>query len=706
MNVTVQLKYKAENRNKVEAAVSLAGIYMMSLFWSAALFKLLSSMFGWMWNFEVFTQGTVGQGLLRMWNRFAETLGQKDYMKYPLFEVKPGETGLAITLLCLATSVIGYFLIKNNFRGLHYVVNAFIFVIIIFTNVEVDGILFVVWLFASVALLLVDGKMSGADIYVRFAASIMMLVVLILVNTPGVERLAYETEGTVKLRSQIKTAIEDMRYGSNILKEGRLKQEERRSSKAGTALILKGKKLRPMYLRGFIGESYEAGQWTTAQPARYYRNQALFYWMEKKSFPAESQLATAYNVNTDRKKLLKESNTIDVTNVGARRKYAYAPYEIVRLRAKTRSYPGSINPSLGIRGQSRYSFQVADTGYWKWPEKTAELYARKQTRNKEEYYKTESHYNSFVYSSFLQVPDELRREIKDTVGEDRRTKEGHISYKQAIRFVNYVLYKKSLYSIHAGKSEEGILNFIKTRKGYDAHIASAATMLFRYYGIPARYVEGYVVSDEDIRKARGEEVEVPKNNNHAWTEIYVDGLGFVPVEMSQPFVEKMRQPDLSKGLRSNVSLNPFRIKSKKTVTKKHKDEVEKIYEFPWVLILKWAVSLLILLLMLVVAALLLRRVRYAHRKKKVFLQSDAKKGAAAIYGEILDIRAMLAETGGALSCGIPEDEELLDGDELEIAGRAAFSTRSVTEEERRKLYARLSELKKMISRRGKTKVRI
>ena len=38
----------------------------------------------------------------------------------------------------------------------------------------------------------------------------------------------------------------------------------------------------------------------------------------------------------------------------------------------------------------------------------------------------------------------------------------------------------------------------KNKKGYCTHFASAGTMILRYMGIPARYVEGYVFSYTDM----------------------------------------------------------------------------------------------------------------------------------------------------------------------------------------------------------------
>lgn len=61
--------------------------------------------------------------------------------------------------------------------------------------------------------------------------------------------------------------------------------------------------------------------------------------------------------------------------------------------------------------------------------------------------------------------------------------------------------------------------------GYCIHFASAATVLLRAAGIPARYVTGYLVTAEANRAT-----EVTQSNAHAWVECYIDGVGWVPLE--------------------------------------------------------------------------------------------------------------------------------------------------------------------------------
>ncbi len=83
----------------------------------------------------------------------------------------------------------------------------------------------------------------------------------------------------------------------------------------------------------------------------------------------------------------------------------------------------------------------------------------------------------------------------------------------------------------------------ESHEGYCMHFASAGTMLLRYYGVPARYVSGYVVYKEafptetevllsSVSIDKPYTAVVKDNYAHAWVEVYVEGLGWVPVEMT------------------------------------------------------------------------------------------------------------------------------------------------------------------------------
>ncbi len=65
--------------------------------------------------------------------------------------------------------------------------------------------------------------------------------------------------------------------------------------------------------------------------------------------------------------------------------------------------------------------------------------------------------------------------------------------------------------------------------GYCVHFASAATVLLRAAGIPARYVEGYTVSVDEACPG-GYRTDVTTKMAHAWTEYYVPKVGWVILE--------------------------------------------------------------------------------------------------------------------------------------------------------------------------------
>jgi transglutaminase-like putative cysteine protease len=68
--------------------------------------------------------------------------------------------------------------------------------------------------------------------------------------------------------------------------------------------------------------------------------------------------------------------------------------------------------------------------------------------------------------------------------------------------------------------------FLETGEGYCTYFATALTVLLRSAGIPARYVEGFLVPQSDTGATR----ELRGENGHAWTEVWFDGLGWVPID--------------------------------------------------------------------------------------------------------------------------------------------------------------------------------
>ncbi|MBR5232275.1 MAG: transglutaminase domain-containing protein [Clostridia bacterium] len=60
------------------------------------------------------------------------------------------------------------------------------------------------------------------------------------------------------------------------------------------------------------------------------------------------------------------------------------------------------------------------------------------------------------------------------------------------------------------------------KKGYCTYFATAMTVLCRIAGLPARYIEGYVARPDGSGIAT-----VTGKNAHAWTEVYLNGVGWI-----------------------------------------------------------------------------------------------------------------------------------------------------------------------------------
>ena len=92
------------------------------------------------------------------------------------------------------------------------------------------------------------------------------------------------------------------------------------------------------------------------------------------------------------------------------------------------------------------------------------------------------------------------------------------------------LAERAFYDLNVPAMEPGedfVTHFIEEGRGYCVHFATAGTLLLRMQGIPARYVSGYTVELD----AQGQGT-VLDSDAHAWVEIYLDGYGWHPVDMT------------------------------------------------------------------------------------------------------------------------------------------------------------------------------
>ncbi|MGE1062221.1 transglutaminase-like domain-containing protein [Megasphaera paucivorans] len=161
----------------------------------------------------------------------------------------------------------------------------------------------------------------------------------------------------------------------------------------------------------------------------------------------------------------------------------------------------------------------------------------------------ENMYRNFVYTYYLQVPKGiLGRFSKDFPIIQVQTEEERQQFITDLQqyFQNHYTYTRSPGRVPKGK--DFVSYFLnESHAGYCTYFASAATLILRQAGIPARYVVGYAIPKQAVEAGSvmasddGQPIHaftVTDKQAHAWVEIYEDGWGWRPVDFTPGFMPK------------------------------------------------------------------------------------------------------------------------------------------------------------------------
>lgn len=235
-----------------------------------------------------------------------------------------------------------------------------------------------------------------------------------------------------------------------------------------------------------------------------------------------------------------------------------------------------------------------------------------------------------------------------------------------------------------GSEEDFALWFLENSdKGYCVHFATAATVLLRAAGIPARYVEGYMVQTS----GNGTTI-VREKQAHAWVEYYLDYVGWVILDPTPGITEP--EPSTEATVAPPVTTDPSTKPTEAAPSAPKTSEPTATGQNPqpsetqgiglpddssgdatpsaWV-IPQWFLTLLAILLwtvaiiLLIIGQWLLRR----YLKKKHLHQGKPNAQALKRYRETRRLARL---------CGLPLPDDL-----TALAQKAKFSQYALTREE-------------------------
>ena len=160
----------------------------------------------------------------------------------------------------------------------------------------------------------------------------------------------------------------------------------------------------------------------------------------------------------------------------------------------------------------------------------------------------EASYAAYAASRYTAVPDgydELQTLCDEAKKDQKLTEAADIGdYIRAYLNTNYQ------YNASAPQPPEGadpIRYFLtESKQGYSVQFASAAVVLFRMFGLPARYVVGYAAPQSLFTQQEDGSWHaiLQDDNAHAWAEVYISGQGWTPMEMTPGVLVSAQQADL------------------------------------------------------------------------------------------------------------------------------------------------------------------
>ena len=391
------------------------------------------------------------------------------------------------------------------------------------------------WLFSYQA-----GSFERRFLWFISLSCVFFLILIISGNKTAVSVL--------KIRDNVNKAVEHAVYGTDTLPEGDLSRASGMELGDEPRLSVTTEQVKPLYFRSYTGAEYADDTWTPLKKSAYGGERYGFLkWLEQNGFDPLSQFASYMKAGNT---ILPEEqeiamNRVTVINRGASRKYLYTLYssEAPNL-SSVRQNRDNGYLERHIFGGRKYTLTEYSSNLPGELQRLSDWVYDPENETQEQYLNNESIYRAFVHENYTEVDAEHSELITSLFHEaDERDVTGSLGVYEVAKRIRSVLetsthYTKetALLGQEAPENEDLLTAFLRgEHAGNSAYYASAAVLAFRSFDIPARYAEGYFLSSRAIEAAGTSPVQLTSSDAHAWVEVYMDGMGWVPVDVTPGF---------------------------------------------------------------------------------------------------------------------------------------------------------------------------
>lgn len=288
-----------------------------------------------------------------------------------------------------------------------------------------------------------------------------------------------------------------------------------------------------LYLYGFRGGEYKGGSWDSTDDDTICKN------IDRTEFKKETISQPVY-ASTYFKKMyyyiniyMRNSGIVATSNNNKINRKLDVKYVNDNYKQTIEPYynSGSKNFSKGDDGKKTYNIEYIEQADMQseWREKSNEKY----NTTVRDYKNVQQLYKAAMTPIYSAVSKSLVPRLTSYVQANPLT-----SLSDKTTFIMYTLLSNTRYTrtpgVMLGSSDIAEDFLFNAQRGYCVHYATVATIMYRLYGVPARYVCGYRLSAEDFKEIDQSTyvAEVSDKKMHAWTEIFIDNYGWVPVDVT------------------------------------------------------------------------------------------------------------------------------------------------------------------------------
>lgn len=558
----------------------------------------------------------------------------------PGFE-NAGDIGMVLCLVCVISGIVTAFILRMK-NPLVQVLVALIVLIGWTAGLLTGGWFLAIYLLGT--LLTVAAYASGQG----KALTLSGVIALVLAAVIGVSFLltGFSPDKTA-LGNDLQKRIHQLRWeeSNNPLPEGVLKDLGAYRPVDKPTLEVTMDQWTPLYLRGFSAGRYTDYGWEPLETTALSEKTDDLYALQTGYFLPATQIynaGQAAGVTTE--------NTVAVKNIGACGAYTYLPYGVGNVMGNVLTPEDLLWEGTYAPEDRQYSAQLYGI------EASYLLQAELKKLTDTSYRVAEGTYRDWVYENYLVLPQEVHDILATYLAVD-----GEITTVQAKREITELLAEMVTYeeNVLTSTGQRDFLSYVLevSKSGYSVHYATVATLMLRHCGIPARYVEGYVVTPSQAEAlSSGETLTLTGANAHAWTEYYLDGVGWLPFDATPGYSDVLTFELPADGLpteESGGSIQKQEQDQKDPPVKKPQVEDERIKDSQR-LYVRQAVSILLLILLTAFLTFVLRTLCLRgrlRRKQRCFADGDCRKACAGIlcYLQTLVSATKMAEPNMTVS---------------------------------------------------------